>query len=74
MIKRDERRIRADCWTARSGLLLSQGIGDESLTVEVVGGVEGFVAGFFLRGDGGVEFIGSDLFCGGVDETELAGG
>ncbi len=37
-------------------------------------GVEGFVAGFFLRWDGGVEFAGGDLFGGGVDEAELAGG
>ncbi len=42
--------------------------------MEVVGGVEGFVRGFFLRGDGGVELAGGDLFGGGVDEAELAGG
>ena len=42
--------------------------------MEVVGGVEGFVAGCFLRGDGGVELAGGDLFGGGVDEAELAGG
>ena len=42
--------------------------------MEVVGGVEGCVAGFFLRGDGGVEFAGGDLFGGGVDEAEFAGG
>jgi len=57
-----------------SGLSLSQGIGDESLTVEVVDGVEGFVAGFFLGGDGGIEFAGGDFFGGGVDEAEFAGG
>ncbi len=57
-----------------SGLSLSQGIGDEGLTVEVVGGVEGFVAGFFPGGDGGIEFAGGNLFGGGVDEAELAGG
>ena len=34
--------------------MLSQGIGDEGLAVEVVGSVEGFVAGFFLCGDGWV--------------------
>jgi hypothetical protein len=44
------------------------------LTVEVVGGVEGFVAGFLLRGEGGVQFAGDDLFGAGVDEAELAGG
>ena len=44
------------------------------MAVKVVGGVEDFVAGFFLRGDGGVEFAGFDLFGGCVDETELAGG
>ena len=44
------------------------------MAVEVVGGVEGFVAGGFLVGDGGVELTGGDLFCGGVDETKLAGG
>lgn len=37
-------------------------------------GVEGFVAGLFLRGDGGVELAGGDLFGGGVDVAELAGG
>jgi hypothetical protein len=42
--------------------------------VEVVGGVVGFVAGFLLRGDGGVQFAGDDLFGAGVDEAELAGG
>jgi hypothetical protein len=42
--------------------------------VEVVGGVEDLVAGLFLRRDGGVKFAGCDLFCGGVDEAELAGG
>jgi hypothetical protein len=42
--------------------------------VEVVGAVEGLIAGFFLCGDGGVEFAGGDLVGGGVDETELAGG
>ena len=36
----------------RSGV--AEGVGDEGLAVEVVGGVEGFVRGFFLRGDGGV--------------------
>ena len=44
------------------------------MAVEVVGGVVGFVAGFFLCGDGWVEFAGGDLFGGGVDEAELAGG
>jgi hypothetical protein len=44
------------------------------LAVEVVGGVIGFVAGFFLRGEGGVEFAGGDLFGGGVGEAEFAGG
>ena len=42
--------------------------------MEVVGGVEGFVACFFLGGNGGVELAGGDLFGGGVDEAELAGG
>ena len=36
------------------GLCAAQGVGDQGLAVEIVGGVEGFVAGFFLRGDGGV--------------------
>ena len=53
---------------------LSEGVGDEGLAVEVVGGVEGFVAGFLLCGDGGVEFAGGDLIGGGVDEAEFAGG
>ena len=28
----------------------------------------------FLVGDGGIEFAGDDLFSGGVDEAEFAGG
>jgi hypothetical protein len=36
------------------GASAAEGVGDEGLAVEAVGGVEGFVAGFFLRGDGGV--------------------
>lgn len=36
-------------------------------------GVEGFVACGLLRGHGGVEFAGGDLFGRGSDETELAG-
>ena len=28
----------------------------------------------FLIGDGGIEFAGDDLFSGGVDEAEFAGG
>jgi hypothetical protein len=42
--------------------------------VEVVGGVEGLVAGDFERGDGGVEFAGGDFGGSGVDVAELAGG
>ena len=42
--------------------------------MEVVGRVEGLVAGFLLRWNGGVELAGGDLFGGGVDEAELAGG
>jgi hypothetical protein len=42
--------------------------------VELVGAVEGFVAGGFLCWDGGIELGGGDLFGGGVNETELAGG
>ena len=42
--------------------------------MEVVGGVEGFVAGGFEGGDGGVEFAGGDLFGGGVGVAEFAGG
>jgi hypothetical protein len=53
---------------------LAEGVGDEGLAVKAVGGVEDFVAGFFLVGDGGIEFAGGDLFGGGVDEAELAGG
>jgi len=44
------------------------------LAVKVVRGVEGPVAGFFLCRDTWVEFAGGDLFDGGVDEAELAGG
>jgi len=32
----------------------AKGVGDQGLAVEVVGGVEGFVAGFFLCGNGRV--------------------
>jgi len=55
------------------GVRFAEGVGDEGLAVEVMGGVEGFVAGFFLVGDGGVQFAGGDLFGGGVDEAEFAG-
>jgi len=34
--------------------LLAEGVGDEGLAVEMVGRVEGFVAGGFLVWDGGV--------------------
>lgn len=40
----------------------------------VVGAVEGFDAGGFLCGEGGVEFAGGDLFRGGVGVAEFAGG
>src|SRR5271168_2582388 len=61
--------------TKSYGLLhTTEGIGDEGLAVEAVGGVEGFIAGFFLCRDCGIEFAGGDLFGGGVDEAELAGG
>lgn len=53
---------------------LAECVGDEGFAVEVVGGVEGLVAGSFERGYRGVEFAGSDLFCGGVGVAELAGG
>jgi hypothetical protein len=55
-------------------LWVAEGVGDEGLAVEIVGGIEGFVRGFFLSRDGGGEFAGGDLFSGGVDEAELAGG
>lgn len=42
--------------------------------MEIVGGVEGFVACGLLCGDGGVELAGGDFFGGGADEAELAGG
>ena len=42
--------------------------------MEIVRGVECFVAGGFERGDSGVEFAGGYLFGGGVDIAELAGG
>ena len=62
-------------WGLGSGgwVWFAEGVGDEGLAVEVVGAVEGFVAGGFLGGDGGVQFAGGDLFGGGVDEAELAG-
>ena len=55
-------------------LCAAEGVGDEGLAVEVVGGVEGFFAGFFLSGDGGVEFAGGDLFGACVDEAEFTRG
>ena len=51
-----------------------EGVGDQRLAVEIVGGIEGLVAGFFLGGDGRVELAGGDLFGRGVDEAEFAGG
>ena len=54
--------------------MVAEGVGDEGLAVEVVGSVEGLVAGLFLGGEGRVEFAGGDLFGGGVDVAELAGG
>src|ERR1700761_2280900 len=64
------------CGTANDYRLLAfaEGVGDEGLAVEMVGGVEGVVAGGFELGEGGVELGGFDLFGGGVDEAELAGG
>jgi hypothetical protein len=59
---------------AASILCIAEGVGDQRLAMEAVGGVEGFVAGFFLRGDGGVELAGGDLFGGGMDEAKFAGG
>ena len=56
------------------GLDATEGVGDEGFTVAAGGGVVGGVAGFFLRRDGGVELAGGDLFGGGVDVAELAGG
>jgi len=55
-------------------LCAAEGVGDDGLAVGVMYGVEGFVAGCFLRGDGGVELAGGDLFSGGGDVTEFAGG
>ena len=52
--------------TGRKGLSTAEGVSDEGLAVEVVGGVERFVAGGFERGDLGVEFAGGNLFGGGV--------
>ncbi len=66
--------MKADKSGLVSAVESAQGVGDEGLAVEIVGGVEGFVAGFFVGGDGGVELAGGDLFGGGVDEAELAGG
>jgi hypothetical protein len=58
----------------RSSVIGAQGVGDQRLAVEIVSGVVGFVACRFLGRDSGVEFACGDLFCGGVDEAELAGG
>ena len=53
---------------------IAEGIGDEGFAVEVMGGVEGLIAGGFERGDRGVVFAGGDLCGGGVGVAELAGG
>ena len=42
--------------------------------MEAVRGVVCFVAGLLLRGNGGVEFAGGDLFGARVDVAEFAGG
>jgi hypothetical protein len=42
--------------------------------MQTVRSVVGFVAGLFLRGNGGVKFARSDFFGAGVDVAELAGG
>ena len=52
----------------------AKGVGDDGFALEVVGGVEGFVAGGFARGDAGVKLAGGDLFGRGMDVAELAGG
>src|SRR5215469_10802539 len=54
--------------------LIAESVGDDGFAVDVVGGVEGLVAGGFLCGDGGIEFAGGDLFGRGVDVAEFAGG
>lgn len=36
--------------------------------------IESIIAGSLLRGDGGVQLAGGDLFCGRGDVAELAGG
>ena len=42
--------------------------------MQIGDGIEGFVASFFLSGDGGFQFARGDLFGARVDEAELAGG
>ncbi len=42
--------------------------------MKVVGGIEGFVRGGFLGGEGWVDLAGGDLFGSGLSEAELAGG
>jgi hypothetical protein len=44
---------------------VAEGIGDEGFAVEVMGCVEGFVAGGFERGDGGI-VVRRRRFRGGV--------
>jgi len=67
-------RYATRCGEAACVRLPAEGVGDEGFAVEVMGGVEGFVAGGFEGRDGGVEFAGGDLCGGGVDVAELAGG
>src|SRR6266403_1045346 len=73
LIRGDRMLLCSDCGYG-SRLLLAEGVGDEGLAMQVVGGVEGVVAGFFLGGEGGIQLASCDLFGGGVDEAELAGG
>lgn len=55
------------------GFALAKGIGDEGLTVEVMGGIERIVRRGFLRGEGRVDLTGSDLFGSGLSEAQLTG-
>src|ERR1039458_6217974 len=67
-------RYATQCGEGTSIQLPAEGVGDEGFAVEVMGSVEGLVAGGFEGGDGGVELAGGDLVGGGGGVAELAGG
>ena len=60
--------------TLRRRLGDAEGVGDEGLAMDVMGGVEGLIAVGFERGDCGVELAGGDFVRRGGGVAELAVG